>query len=149
MVSGGDFSMNTRAMVNRHNTVKKSKSVCSTLLIFAIITGSFVLGLGILRFYSFRLESQLGRINDKIASYEKTISKYEQLIATLKSPSRIHSMAVSDLGMHGASSIPTITVASHPDVQLQQSDFASDEGSRNHGFARIMNFLASRASAKD
>ena len=141
--------MYAQNILNRHNN-KNNTSICSILLVFAIITGLFILGLGILRFYSFRLECQLGMINNRIVSCEKTISKYEQLVAALKSPSRIHNMAVSDLGMHGSSDVATITVASYPDMQRYQSDFTADsEKRRANGFAKMINFISSRASAND
>ena len=130
------------------DNVKRGSLICSTLLFFVIIAGMLILGLGALRFYSFRLECQLAQINDRITYYEKNISRYEQHMATLKSPSRIHTFASVNLGMQGTSNIATVTVASTPNANKNnQFDFAFIE--QNNGLFKLMNLFSRRANAND
>lgn len=127
---------------------KSACSICPTLLFFVIIAGMSILGLGALRFYSFRLECEVAQINDKIARYEKDISRYEQRMATLKSPSRVHSFASANLGMHGTSHISTVTVVIHSDPENNNHfDLASVK--QNNDFFDMLNFFSRRANAKD
>lgn len=127
-----------------HGNDQFTFSSCPILLFFVIIAGLLVLGLGCLRVYSFRLEFQLAKINSRIAKYEKSISQYEQHMATLRSPTHVHHFASVSLGMQGTSDIPTVHVASRPG---NDNTLVSVE--ENHAPVALFNLFTRPANADD
>ena len=129
-------------------TYNRKASICPIIMISVIIAGMFLLGLGVLRFYAFRLECHLAEINQQIYSLELEELSLNQKLASLRSPERIYTIAQNRLGMQGDSDFLKVTVASRP-TRDSGSTMQLASAPRNDLFSTLMNLFASKASASN
>jgi len=131
---------------HRENLTKSS--ICPIIIVSVIIAGMFLLGLGVLRFYAFRLECQLAEINGKIHVLELEELSLNEKLASLRSPERIYTIAQNKLGMQGNSDILQITVASRPTPD-NNSNIQLAVVPKDNLFSALLNLFAKKAIASD
>lgn len=90
------------------------KGIWPFLTVSAIIAGVLILGLGMLRLYSYNLECRIADIDQKLHTLEIEEIELTRNISQLRSPRRIFNVAKNELGMSSTSGVLYVNVA--PDM---------------------------------
>lgn len=122
------------------------KGVCPFLAVSAIIAGILILGLGMLRLYSYNLECRIGEIDQKIYRLEIEETELTKNLSMLKAPQRVFNVAKNDLGMSSSSGAMYVNVVPET-IYDKKNVFMASENNTTEG--KPLNLFVKKAIAGD
>lgn len=122
------------------------KGICPFLAVSAIIAGILILGLGMLRLYSYNLECRIGEINQKIYRLEIEETELTKNLSMLKAPQRVFNVAKNDLGMSSSSGAMYVNVVPETNYDKKNVFMASEN---NTAEGKPLNLFVKKAIAGD